>query len=1319
MGIGVLPAGERFIVEQTNEQFSKRFGVTAKAFVMRAREIPARENALSWISKVIRDIHGYLIAQGKSKNVLLGVSVDSDKFSKGAGGLSIRPIESFSVEDLLNLISSITQSNQAFALDDSFVVRCTYIETPMGSGRPRTRITIDTVSKRSFITIKNNDNLCLPRALVIAQARLKFIKEGGKEAKHTYSSVRDWRRPLQKLRAEKLVREAGVRVPIEGCGYPELVKFQKYFDKFGIAIVLFDALDFGTGKEILFDGRKEYTHDVFYILYDDEKNHYDLIVNLTAAVSSKFFCSYCNKKYYYINAHTCEKICHACYVVSTCEPKTPLISCPDCLREFYGQGCFDNHRRGNSVRAKSIKTVCQLVRMCPKCFQIVNWEKGDHVCGLFYCQQCQSKHMRNTLCYVQPLPRYLETELESKEDDGPVPCKKHKYLFVFYDFETRQDDPYKNHPSTTVHVPVLCVAQQVCTDCENTEDISIICNTCGIRQHILEHDPVNELVMLYVRRKTNFTRTTLIAHNSSGFDAQFILQALIKNFDKDVPNVILNGSKIVKIEMYRARFIDSLNYFHMKLSALPKAFGLGDSLKKGYFPHLFTSKETINYIGDYPAVKFYSIDTMTDAERADFLEWHAQQRGRIFNMREEMLAYTISDVKILRLCSMNFRKMMKDFGSTDPFIEACTIASACNRLYRKNFLSKSTIGIVPPQGYRRGDPASQEAISWLLYREREDKRPIIHAGTALEYKLPDGTKVDGFSLPQPGETHRGRVYEYLGDWFHGCPSCYPVQRSRKMILGRSIAEVYENTQIRLRRIRRMGYEVHEMWGCEFKKIKKENPEIVTFLNNHPRMMKETLKPRDAFYGGRTEYFKAMYDVAENEKILFTDVVSLYPYICKTGIFPVGHPTIYVGAECEQLMMGLSNPMMNIKGIVKAKVLPPRNLFTPLLPVRVHNRLVFALCRSCVEDLREEPCNHENVEDRCFTGAWVSLELEKAVELGYEILEVYVVWSYHTTQYNKQKKAGGLFSGYIDLFLKLKQEASGYSSSCTTEEAKDRYIREYFEREGILLEKDNIVPNTALKSFAKSTLCVLWGKISERSCLKQTEIIKNREDLLTLLYAPEKEVVSVLPGSDDFVYANWHFTHEAEISLPFTSVVVASFVTAQARLLLYSYLEKLGNCIIYTDTDSTLFITTGQKDEYVPPISTFLGDMDDELKKFGEGTYIKSFISSGPKSYAFRAVNETSGKVIEVCKMKGITLNHQNAKKVNFDGIKKMVQAYFVQSASEEQNINLGFRAIRRTLTHDVITKNEQKTLMPVFKKRYNVTPNLSLPYGYKYNFASD
>ena len=99
--------------------------------------------------------------------------------------------------------------------------------------------------------------------------------------------------------------------------------------------------------------------------------------------------------------------------------------------------------------------------------------------------------------------------------------------------------------------------------------------------------------------------------------------------------------------------------------------------------------------------------------------------------------------------------------------------------------------------------------------------------------------------------------------------------------------------IRLRRLRTMGYEVHEIWGCQFQKMKAENPEIVEFLNKHPEMIKDTLNPRDAFYGGRTECFKTTYDVTGSEKILFTDVVSLYPFICKSSILPLARPIIYI------------------------------------------------------------------------------------------------------------------------------------------------------------------------------------------------------------------------------------------------------------------------------------------------------------------------------------------------------------------------------------------------------------------------------------------
>jgi hypothetical protein len=50
-----------------------------------------------------------------------------------------------------------------------------------------------------------------------------------------------------------------------------------------------------------------------------------------------------------------------------------------------------------------------------------------------------------------------------------------------------------------------------------------------------------------------------------------------------------------------------------------------------------------------------------------------------------------------------------------------------------------------------------------------------------------------------------------------------------------------------------------------------------------------------------------------------DVISMYPYICKYGKFPVGHPNVYVGADCP-------HDWLDRERIVKCKVLPPRKLY---------------------------------------------------------------------------------------------------------------------------------------------------------------------------------------------------------------------------------------------------------------------------------------------------------------------------------------------------------------------------------------------------------
>ena len=92
---------------------------------------------------------------------------------------------------------------------------------------------------------------------------------------------------------------------------------------------------------------------------------------------------------------------------------------------------------------------------------------------------------------------------------------------------------------------------------------------------------------------------------------------------------------------------------------------------------------------------------------------------------------------------------------------------------------------------------------------------------------------------------------------------------------------------------------------------------------------------------------------------------------------------------------------------------------------------------------------------------------KAIEKGYEVLEIHEVWHW-------EKTTNQLFSPYVNLFLKIKQEASGYPKHCVTDEQKQRYIDQYYEHEGIRLDPNKIEYNPGLRFLAKLMLNSLWG-----------------------------------------------------------------------------------------------------------------------------------------------------------------------------------------------------------------------------------------------------
>jgi hypothetical protein len=68
---------------------------------------------------------------------------------------------------------------------------------------------------------------------------------------------------------------------------------------------------------------------------------------------------------------------------------------------------------------------------------------------------------------------------------------------------------------------------------------------------------------------------------------------------------------------------------------------------------------------------------------------------------------------------------------------------------------------------------------------------------------------------------------------------------------------------------------------------------------------------------------------------------------------------------------------------------------------------------------------------------VTDELRKAVEMGYGLVETFEFWEYNVTRYDKAINSGGLFAQNVNMFLKLKQESSGYPLCVRTEEDQDK------------------------------------------------------------------------------------------------------------------------------------------------------------------------------------------------------------------------------------------------------------------------------------------
>ena len=381
------------------------------------------------------------------------------------------------------------------------------------------------------------------------------------------------------------------------------------------------------------------------------------------------------------------------------------------------------------------------------------------------------------------------------------------------------------------------------------------------------------------------------------------------------------------------------------------------------------------------------------------------------------------------------------------------------------------------------------------------------------------------------------------------------------------------------------------------------------------------------------------------------------------------------------------------GLIKCKILPPNNLYFPVLPYRCRGKLLFPLCCSCAEANNLSKCEH-STDERCITGTWTTIEVNEAVKQGYQIIETYEI--YH---YSRQEK---FFSGYVNCFLKIKQEASGFPSYCydgeeLNDEKCEKYISDYHKNEGIKLDKENIKYNPGLRTIAKNILNALWGKFAQNENNTKVEFISEYEELLNLANDKNIDLTSVDFVNEGVTRVTYKNKDEMKIPLKTGNVIVASFVTAYAQLELHNLINKLQKRVLYFDTDSVIY-SCGEGEEQVKT-GNYLGDLTNEL---ADDEWITHFCSSGPKSYSY--ITNLNKETVHI---KGFSLNNEEVKqKLNFLSIRTCIE-------DKNQIIDIKYTdKITKDKLNHIFKADEEKKFSFTFNKRVVKDDFYTVPYGF-------
>ena len=270
----------------------------------------------------------------------------------------LQPWDRLNVDVVMGNIEKVLNSRQELAVNDSFEITVGTTDLPKGGARrPITRLEGDKNSiqiKKSLVTIENNDQLCMARAIGVGWAKLhrctreecnaltqqrgiksylELVLKHRKVPESYYKHLINKSKREQKDLAVAICRLAGV--PLDR---PAILNDVEAFEEaLNIRVMVVSAR---LGNKFITSPSTDERPCIYLYLVDDI--HFHTISSVTGLFSSNFFCEKCLKHYDHREGHVCETSCIVCKT-SNCPKTESPVTCDQCNMTCRSMACYRRH----------------------------------------------------------------------------------------------------------------------------------------------------------------------------------------------------------------------------------------------------------------------------------------------------------------------------------------------------------------------------------------------------------------------------------------------------------------------------------------------------------------------------------------------------------------------------------------------------------------------------------------------------------------------------------------------------------------------------------------------------------------------------------------------------------------------------------------------------------------------------------------------------------------------------------------------------------------------------------------------------------------